>query len=224
MLLSYAQVLAILSDLHMISDDGLPAFKARLRRLQSVGIPQGANTGKGQRVQYSFEMIIELVIAIEFMQAGLTPQALAEIVSLNRERIYNSVLFTMLMDGEDADLIIALNPQSLREFTAIETTDEAYLNALSVVSRSEFAEYFRHGQPYEVPYLGEPWRWIFLILRPLLSALVAHIQERLQITFQQFSDIIFDLARKRFAVPEEIEHSVRFGFIFQRPDNGDPQA
>lgn len=71
---TYAQVEALLRDIHFIRDDRGPAFASRLKHLKKLGFPKGVNVGKGQRFSYSPTQVWILALAFEFVQLGILPE------------------------------------------------------------------------------------------------------------------------------------------------------
>jgi hypothetical protein len=71
---TYAQVEAILRELHFIRDDRKPAFASRLKHLKKLGFPKGVNVGKGQRFSYSPPQLWILALAFEFVELGILPE------------------------------------------------------------------------------------------------------------------------------------------------------
>lgn len=71
---TYAQIEAVLRELHFIRDDRKPAFASRLKHLKKLGFPKGVNVGKGQRFSYSPAQLWILALAFEFVQLGILPE------------------------------------------------------------------------------------------------------------------------------------------------------
>lgn len=116
--LSYSQVEAVLTKLHSIPSAKRLAFQARLKHLQAVRkFPVGINTGSGKRARYTFPSLMQLVLAVELMQAGLTPQLTVKIVLGSWPRLRPSIL-SAIDDPPDARTWLwAFSPFALRDLS-----------------------------------------------------------------------------------------------------------
>lgn len=205
---SYAEVIRVLCRVYEISEEGVPTFKARLRKLQTAGIPQGANPGKGKRVSYDYLMVIELAVAVEFTQAGVPPLMIVDLITANAAKIRDASLYAMLVE-EKADLLLAFSPEALRELT--HRKNEGIADAIRIVDRVEFAAFVgRPREPFQ-PASGNRWRWFFIILRELIEALLDAFTEEMDIDMEEFVSEIFSAARARYPSPAMIETAVEFG-------------
>ncbi len=72
--LTFAQVEDVLAIVHRVRSDKRVAFRARLKHLQREGWPDGANTGTGRRVDYTINSLMQIAMALELMQAGISPR------------------------------------------------------------------------------------------------------------------------------------------------------
>lgn len=73
MAFQYREVEAALAAGMRIKPDGLGAFKAKLRHLRSLGVPDIAKVGSGSRVQYSFDDALTARVALELSSFGVNP-------------------------------------------------------------------------------------------------------------------------------------------------------
>ena len=53
------------------------AFRARLRHLRNVGVPQLPNPGSGSPISYTHRQTLELLIALELERQGFSPKHVA---------------------------------------------------------------------------------------------------------------------------------------------------
>jgi hypothetical protein len=78
---SYAEVEAALAQLHSASPEvQRGAFRGRLKHLQTLGVPLGANPGKGKRIDYTRDQIIQIALALELAEFGIDPKKIAKLV------------------------------------------------------------------------------------------------------------------------------------------------
>lgn len=89
--LPYAAVVLILADRHGIDEMSTVAFRGRLQHFQRLGFPAGINTGRGRSVAYSFGQLLELSLAIELIQMGLTPERAVAVLRSSKFAVYQSV-------------------------------------------------------------------------------------------------------------------------------------
>ena len=72
----------MLACAHNIRDDRRSAFANRLKNYQKAGFPEGINTGRGRAASYGVGHLLQLAVALELNQLGLTPErAVAAILS-----------------------------------------------------------------------------------------------------------------------------------------------
>jgi len=159
--LTYAQLTEALAQTHNASGNDGGAFRSRLRKLQSEGIPGGANPGKGKRVAYTVPLIIEAAIAVELLQIGWSPHQAAYLVGAYRQDMLAATLLSLLPNQpSNHDVLIAVSPEALG---AQPVADR--VGAISFVTREKVGELFRHG-PSANNLAGRPWRWSLIDLAP----------------------------------------------------------
>ena len=74
---SYARVESVLAELHLQPPSRLPAFRARLRYLRTLGVPLAEGPGKGKRFEYSREHLWQIALALELSALGIAPDICA---------------------------------------------------------------------------------------------------------------------------------------------------
>ena len=72
--LRYRHVEAALADLAHVKPSGMGAFRAKLRHLRNIGLPQLPNPGSGQPIAYSRHHALEMLLALELEKVGQTPR------------------------------------------------------------------------------------------------------------------------------------------------------
>lgn len=128
--LSYKQVSEVFGLRYGIQPsggEGAVAFRARLQHLQRNAFPSGVNTGKGKRAAYGWEQLIELSVALDLIDLGLTPDLVRSLVLGEREHILTAArLFRHMQGAEqlcdellanhhdfDESMILSINTNSL---------------------------------------------------------------------------------------------------------------
>lgn len=73
MRLKYGPVEAIVSEYVRADPLLTKRLRARIQQLQRLGLPAGANVGKGGRAIYGPEQLLQLIIALDFLDGGFSP-------------------------------------------------------------------------------------------------------------------------------------------------------
>ncbi|QDM40356.1 hypothetical protein [Altererythrobacter sp. TH136] len=177
--LSYAAVIGVFADMHWVAPEGLGAFKARLRKLQGEGVPAGANPGKGKRVAYSTPMILELAVALELIQVGLSPRAVADLIEENRDDLFVACLMAIGPIKNASEPMLLISPSALT-FAALDRENRLPYGALSIVTRRKMLGQLSRSKVDFEPVTGEHWRWVVIGLREMMYALLVHWSEVLE--------------------------------------------
>jgi hypothetical protein len=72
-----------LAQVMNIKASKMGAFRARLRHLRNIGLPQLPNPGSGQPIDYTRRQALELMVALELEKLGQSPRT----VAMNAESI-----------------------------------------------------------------------------------------------------------------------------------------
>lgn len=75
--LRYKHIESALADVMKIKPKDMGAFRARLRHLRNIGVPQLPNPGSGQPIDYSRRHALELFVALELEKVGQAPKQVA---------------------------------------------------------------------------------------------------------------------------------------------------
>lgn len=128
------QVEAAVAAAHGIREEGLPAFKARLRHLRNLGVPMIPHVGSGSRVNYSEDNVRQLFLALEFEQFGMSPRLAARFV----REIWSSPflrhikeMFEVAEASENDPLYLVFHPFFIGEAFGKEKKDEIILVGLT---------------------------------------------------------------------------------------------
>lgn len=185
MQLTYSKVVQILAEMNDIASDSEGAFRARLRHFQRLGFPKGSNTGKGTSAKYDLEMVLQLVLAMEFMQAGVTPARIVELVTKNWLDARSHMLLAVLPHGTyvhsktrepvDPDMALCVSPEALRELTKLGEGEFDYFEAFHFQEVKALAELFNDEEFH--PLLGTYWRWIIILIRPLMFVFLGKLHQ-----------------------------------------------
>jgi hypothetical protein len=75
--LHYRHVEAALAGLMSVNRKSMGAFRAKLRHLRNIGVPQLPSPGSGRPIEYSRRHALELMIALELEKLGQSPRSVA---------------------------------------------------------------------------------------------------------------------------------------------------
>lgn len=89
--LSFKQVESVFAERFGIEDDHAAAFRGRLQHLQRVEVPSKVNTGKGTRANYGWRQMVELAVALDFIDLGLRPEVVVTTVRAHTEKLLGSL-------------------------------------------------------------------------------------------------------------------------------------
>lgn len=212
----------VLAKLHWISESGMGAFKAKLRKLQGEGVPDGANPGKGKRVDYTLQMACEAAIAIELLQCGMSPLEAARIVEANRREFYLAMLLGTAgnkIHGDENDPIALINPEAMRQYTVrSEDDDDPLIGKVAFMRRRTVGQLFAERIRI-VPESGEAWRWAIIDLGTVAYTLLAVIELELHMDKEELID---DLMAECAANGSEIEifRNYRLDMAFATDESG----
>ena len=73
----YKHIEAALADVASVKPTDMGAFRARLRHLRNIGLPQLPNPGSGQPIAYSRRQALEMLLAVELEKVGQAPKSAA---------------------------------------------------------------------------------------------------------------------------------------------------
>jgi hypothetical protein len=77
--LRYKRVEEALCRIFNVPREGLGAFRARLRNLRNMGIPNLPRTGSGTKIAYTRDQVTEILIALELSRLGIAPRYVGDI-------------------------------------------------------------------------------------------------------------------------------------------------
>lgn len=78
--LKFGALEAALASRHEIASSKRTKFQARLRKLQTLGVPKGIGSGRGVAAHYGTAQIVETAIALELTELGLAPERLKKVI------------------------------------------------------------------------------------------------------------------------------------------------
>jgi hypothetical protein len=144
--LRYQHVEFALAQIHRVNASGIKAFRARIRHLRNLGLPQLPKVGKGLQVAYQEQHVHQLFFALELEQCGLDPARAAAFVKKHWTKL-KSAIAGWSKDGRERFLVI--EPFFVSEAWLGETWMERYrVGRVSVCDHQELSELLQewHGR------------------------------------------------------------------------------
>lgn len=89
--LTFNQVEAAFAHRFAIPQDKAVAFRGRLQHLQRLKFPTGVNTGRGTKASYGWMQVIQLMVALDLIDLGMTPDAAARSVRQGTDRLIGAI-------------------------------------------------------------------------------------------------------------------------------------
>ncbi len=175
-----------LARLYRVASDKRVAFRSRIKHFQRLRFPDGTNTGKGKPAAFSFSQYMQLLLAFELVQSGLSPTTAAMVVGEWWINFYKAFARTMVDDDN-----VLSDPE---EFTCRDLMFMIYFDAMwqlanegEVSDRSQYWGMVKIVAPDQigdtisseefVHKVDSPWRALVIDARWLLETAVARIRE-----------------------------------------------
>jgi hypothetical protein len=79
--MQYSQFEKILADTFSIKEKGLGAFRARLRHLRNLGVPDVPQRGSGNTVIYKADDLLTALVALQLQTLGCAPAVSADLAT-----------------------------------------------------------------------------------------------------------------------------------------------
>ncbi|QNG45012.1 hypothetical protein [Sphingobium yanoikuyae] len=70
----------LLASMHGVLDQDRTMLRGRLEQFQRRKFPDGANTGRGRPAQYTISMVLQMALAMEQVQLGVTPERIVRLL------------------------------------------------------------------------------------------------------------------------------------------------
>ena len=83
--LSQSDVLELLADMHRFELVQRTALLSRLQHFKRLGFPAGVNVGKGYKARYDIPQIVQLLVAFEILELGVTPERIVRLLDANSD-------------------------------------------------------------------------------------------------------------------------------------------
>lgn len=106
--LSYKQIEKVFVERFAISSEREAAFRARLQNIQRRKIFEDLNTGRGTKASYQWRHVIQLMVTLDLIDLGMTPEAAISRVTQYTDQIIHAVHLVVQSFKNEAKLIKAL--------------------------------------------------------------------------------------------------------------------
>jgi hypothetical protein len=97
--MQYSQFEKILAEIFSIKEKGLGAFRARLRHLRNLGVPNIPKRGSGNTFVYKTSDLLTTLVALELQALGASPTVSAELATFARRCVE-------LVERSEADVFL----------------------------------------------------------------------------------------------------------------------
>jgi hypothetical protein len=119
--LGFGQLEACLAHIQQVSDEKRYTFQSRLKQWQKMGFPAGTKVGKGTKAKYTFQHLCQIVVMMQMMRLGLTPERSIHMVNAGWPRFRHGLL-------EAIDHIAKVQPQIIYAFVHVNALAELNWN------------------------------------------------------------------------------------------------
>lgn len=111
----YSDVSQLVAGLHGVGEERLTALRGRLQHLQKLGFPPGVNTGRGRPAEYGPGQVLTLILALEFIAVGITPERAVRVLRHKEVevRAATRLALTQLLKEEGEAVFVRLEPAAL---------------------------------------------------------------------------------------------------------------
>jgi hypothetical protein len=119
---TFGEIEAVLARLYEIAEHKRTAFAGRLKFLQKNGVPMREASGRGKAGAFTFPHLLQICIATELLQCGLTPQRAAKLVQRNWWMKADEILSVLLaLDEIKEESAASASPRPTPWVWSIET-------------------------------------------------------------------------------------------------------
>jgi hypothetical protein len=78
--MEYRQMEAILAELHRVKPEHIGALRSRLRVLRDIGVPAVFKPGKGSRIDYRFDDLLQAHLGLRLEHFGFPPLRVKSVI------------------------------------------------------------------------------------------------------------------------------------------------
>jgi hypothetical protein len=89
--LSFNQIETVFAKRFDIPEGKVIAFRARLQHFQRLKFPSEVNTGRGKKASYGWMQTIQLMVALDLVDLGITPEVAAKSVRASTDRLVTAI-------------------------------------------------------------------------------------------------------------------------------------
>ena len=116
--ITFGTLEAVLANLHEIADTKRTAFQSRLKNFHRLGYPLRFESSKGKAGIYAPGTMVEIALALEMTQLGLSPERIVNVLTLNRFPVFSAIRMATgdlcrKPNGFDVESVKADDPSSM---------------------------------------------------------------------------------------------------------------
>ena len=100
--LTFNQVEAVFTRRFDVPESKAVAFRGRLQHLQRLNFPTDVNTGRGKKASYGWLQIVQLMVALDLIDLGMTPDVAVRSVWQGTDKLIGAIC-EVIAQFESAD-------------------------------------------------------------------------------------------------------------------------
>lgn len=192
--LTYAELEDFLAELHRVAPEKRIALRGRLKHFQRLGWPEGTNQGKGARVQYGIGQTMSLVMAMEMLQLGLTPERVVEQMTYSMTYLPQGFQASLkaIREGDEDEILYVFSPECLYSLRGIDDERQGIQSVM--IAKSKMPE-LANSPPF-----SRTFRYAVINLSELMSAYLSYFLKSKNVDEQLVADALdnwSDIAKRR---------------------------
>lgn len=141
--LSYGQFEGVVVLASQIAEAKQQTFQSRVKQWQKMGFPREARVGRGVRAEYSAAHLFKVLIMMQMLQAGITPERAIKTVEAAWPEFKRGIVRAMyfLARRSSENVYALVRPTALRELMQI---DDGMSGNINICTDTDFAM-LHHG-------------------------------------------------------------------------------
>lgn len=170
----FAAVVALLSDIHEVSEVRQSAFANRLKNLQRAGFPKSTKTGRGIAAAYDIEAVLNLLLAVELLQLGFPPERVIKILSTNISTVLTAAKYAgeqlshaidePTLNDISRDYFLLIDPVTLSDMTSLSVDGGRTITKMLTCTGASLPQVLAHRDS----------RWVLINTTAVIQAAANH--------------------------------------------------
>ena len=140
--LTFGQLEACSAHIARVAEEKRYTFQSRLKQWQKMGFPAGTKVGRGQKVRYTLTHLFQIVLMMQLLRLGLTPERSIKMVNAGWPRFRQGLLEAIDHIAKDDPVItyaivsvnalgeLEMTARSVEETVSVDITNDSEFTAL----------------------------------------------------------------------------------------------